>query len=488
MPVGTEIKISLPEMEEGKVSFHISEAAYRIECTVSVYTFDRKEGVTMNSIWTMTTETEERQPLKKNLSVDTAVIGGGIAGVLTAHFLKQSGIETVVLEADRLFGGQTKNTTAKITLQHGLIYHKLIEKVGKERAGLYVEANRAAIGQYRRMAEEENMDCFFRSCNACLYTMKDGEALQKEEAAARSLGICAEYTTKTELPFQVKGALCYYDQAVFHPLLFLKKIAEGLTVYENTRVVDVKGHELITEDYRVEAEHIVFATHYPFINIPGFYFLRMHQERSYVLALQNTRQMDNMYYGIDRDGLSFRKSGDVLLLGGGSHRTGENKGGGKYRDLRMAAEKMFPGCREVTRWSAQDCMPVDDIPYIGRYSAEYPDWYVATGFRKWGMTSAMAAAMLIRELITEGKSRFEEVFTPQRLNLQASAGKLAEEGMESAKGLGKGLFTATPRCPHMGCALEWNPDELSWDCPCHGSRFDSNGKLMDNPAQVDLEV
>ena len=154
----------------------------------------------------------------------------------------------------------------------------------------------------------------------------------------------------------------------------------------------------------------------------------------------------------------------------------------------MAAEKMFPGCREVTRWSAQDCMPVDDIPYIGRYSAEYPDWYVATGFRKWGMTSAMAAAMLIRELITEGKSRFEEVFTPQRLNLQASAGKLAEEGMESAKGLGKGLFTATPRCPHMGCALEWNPDELSWDCPCHGSRFDSNGKLMDNPAQVDLEV
>ncbi len=440
----------------------------------------------MDSIWTMTAKQKERQPLRKNLSVDAAVIGGGIAGVLTACFLERLGMETVVLEAARLFSGQTKNTTAKITLQHGLVYHKLTEKVGKEQAGLYAEANRAAIAQYRKMAEEEKMDCLFRNCNAYLYTRKEEEALLKEEEAAKDLGICAEYTTKTELPFPVKGALCFYDQAVFHPLLFLERVAEGLTVYENTRVLDVKEHEIYTEDYRVEAKHIVFATHYPFLNIPGFYFLRMHQERSYVLALQNTKQMDHMYYGIDEDGLSFRKNGDILLLGGGGHRTGDNKGGGKYRDLRLAAEKMFPMCREVTRWSAQDCMPVDDIPYIGRYSAEYPYWYVASGFRKWGMSSSMVAAMIIRDLAAEGKSRFEEVFSPQRLNLQASAGKLAEEGIEAAKGLGKGLFTATPRCPHMGCALEWNPDELSWDCPCHGSRFDRDGKLLDNPAQVDL--
>lgn len=442
----------------------------------------------MNSIWTMTTDIKEREPLKKNLSVNTVVIGAGIAGVLTAYFLNQMGIEAVVLEGAHLFSGQTKNTTAKITLQHGMIYHKLIDKVGEQQAKLYVEANRSAIGQYRKIIEEQNIDCQFRNCSAYLYTMKDEEALHKEKEAAKSLGICAEYTDKTELPFQVKGALCYYDQAVFHPLLFLQKMAEGLTVYENTRVLSVEEHEVIMKDYRIKAKNIVFATHYPFINVPGFYFLRMHQERSYVLALQNTKQMDHIYYGIDEEGLSFRKSGDILLLGGGSHRTGENKGGGKYRDLRLAAEKMFPMSREVARWSAQDCMPVDDIPYIGRYSAEYPYWYVATGFRKWGMSSSMVAAMVIRDLIAEGKSRFEEVFTPQRLNLQASAGKLAEEGIESAKGLGKGLFTATPRCPHMGCALEWNPDELSWDCPCHGSRFDSNGKLIDNPAQEDLNV
>lgn len=447
----------------------------------------------MESIWTMTTDKTERAALKKNLSVDAVVIGGGIAGVLTARFLQRRGIGTVVLEASRLFSGQTKNTTAKITLQHGMIYHKLMDKVGERQAGLYMEANRLAVSHYRRIVEEQDIDCQFRNCSSYLYTMKDEEALHKEGEAAKSLGICAEYTTRTELPFQVKGALCYYDQAVFHPLLFLHRMAEGLTIYENTKVLSVEGHEVVTQNHvtqnhRIEAGHIVFATHYPFINVPGFYFLRMHQERSYVLALRNTKQMDHAYYGIDEDGLSFRKSGDVLLLGGGGHRTGENKGGGAYRNLALAADRMFPGCREVTRWSAQDCMPVDDIPYIGRYSTEYPYWYVATGFRKWGMSSSMAAAMIISELIAEGKSRFEEVFTPQRLNLQASAGKLAEEGMESAKGLGKGLFTATPRCPHMGCALEWNPDELSWDCPCHGSRFDSNGKLIDNPAQVDLDI
>lgn len=441
----------------------------------------------MDSIWTMTSKRAERQELRKNLSVDAVVIGGGIAGILTAWFLKEAGLETVVLEAAGLFSGQTKNTTAKITLQHGLIYHKLINKVGKQQAALYAEANRAAIGQYRKMAEALGTDCRFRNCRSYLYTMKDEAALHQEEEAAKSLGICAEYTTRTELPFQVKGALCYYDQAVFHPLLFLQKAAENLTIYENTKVLTVEGHEVLTENYRVEGDYIIFATHYPFINVPGFYFLRMHQERSYVLALKNTGQMDNIYYGVDEDGLSFRKSGDILLLGGGNHRTGENKGGGKYRDLRLAAEKMFPQCREISHWSAQDCMPVDDIPYIGRYSAEYPYWHVATGFRKWGMTGSMTAAMLIKDLVTEGKSRFEEVFTPQRLNLQAAAAKLAEEGIESAKGLGKGLFTATPRCPHMGCALEWNPDELSWDCPCHGSRFDSQGRLLDNPAQTDLK-
>lgn len=450
----------------------------------------------MDSIWTMTADIPAREPLKGKIKVDTAVIGGGIAGILTAYLLQKKGIDTVVLEASRIGSGQTKNTTAKITLQHGVIYHKLIDKIGKEKAGLYAEANRLAINEYRNIIGEKQIECEFRECSSYLYTREKTDILKKEEEAAKSLGICAERTAKTELPFAVEDALRFYDQAVFHPLMFLREIAKDVMVYENTKILTVerlkreaKGitNKLKADKAEILADRVVFATHYPFINMPGYYFMRMHQERSYVIALKNTKQLDNIYYGIDKEGLSFRKSGDCLLLGGGGHRTGENKEGGKYRNLRMQAERWFPKCKEITRFSAQDCMPIDDIPYIGRYSASIPDWYVATGFRKWGMTDAMLSAMIISDLIARGKNIYEEVFTPQRFHVQASAGKLMEEGVQSVKGLSKGIFSATPRCPHMGCSLEWNPDELSWDCPCHGSRFDSSGRLLDNPAQEDLK-
>jgi len=441
----------------------------------------------MGSIWSDTVQIKAGNILKEDISADNVIIGGGIVGILTAYHLKKKGRDAIILEAARLCSGQTKNTTAKITLQHGLIYHHLIEKAGREQAALYAEANHDAIAEYKKIIREKGIECQFRECSSYLYTLENEEKLIQEAEAAKALGISAEYTLKTELPFEVKGALCFYDQAVFHPLLFLEKIADDIKVYENTRVLTVNDNEIITERHKIKAKNIIFATHYPFINVPGFYFIRMHQERSYVLALKDTKQMDNIYYGVDKGGLSFRKSGDLMLLGGGNHRTGENKEGGKYRDLCLQAEKLFPGSREVCRWSAQDCMSVDNIPYIGKYAADRPDWYVATGFRKWGMTSSMVAARVISALIEEGVSQYEELFTPKRLMLQASAAHLLEEGIESAKGLSKGIFSAVPRCPHMGCALEWNPDELSWDCTCHGSRFDINGNLIDNPAQTGLE-
>lgn len=449
----------------------------------------------MDSIWTMTVDFPERESLTGKIKVDTAVIGGGLAGILTAYLLQKKGIDTIVLEAARIGSGQTKNTTAKITLQRGAIYHKLIDEIGNEKAKLYAEANRLGINEYRNIIREKKIECEFRECSSYLYTCEKTDILKKEEEAAKGLGICAERTSKTELPFEVEDALRFYDQAVFHPLKFLKEIAKDVTIYENTKILTVerleregKGiiNKLKADKAEILADKVVFATHYPFINMPGYYFMRMHQERSYVIALKGTKQLDNIYYGIDKKGISFRKSGDYLLMGGGSHRTGENKEGGKYQRLRMQAEKWFPKCKEITRFSAQDCMPIDDIPYIGQYSASTPDWYVATGFKKWGMTNAMISAMIISDLIAKGKNIYEEVFTPQRFHIQASAGKLMEEGVQSVKGLSKGVFSATPRCPHMGCSLEWNPDELSWDCPCHGSRFDSDGKLIDNPAQEDL--
>ena len=476
------------------------------------------------SIWNRTASLRPREPLSGDRKVDAAVIGGGLAGILTAHFLRAAGLETVVLEAARAGSGQTGRTTAKITAQHGLIYERLIDQLGREKAVLYAQANQWAVAEYRRMVREGGIDCDFTDCPAYLYATGDPWPIHREAEAAHSLGIDAACTADTELPFPVAAALRFGNQARFHPLRFLDAVAEPLELYEQTRVRDVEGNRVITDRGTVTAEHVVFACHYPFRNVPGYYFLRMHQERSYVLALENAAGLEGMYFGTDGDGLSFRPQGDLLLLGGGGHRTGENSAGGQYQKLRQAARSFWPESRETAAWSAQDGMPLDGVPYIGRFSAATPNWYVATGFQKWGMTSSMVAARLLTDLITTGASPWEEVFTLQRFQPSAAGKALLQESTQAAKGLGRRLFTppraeveALPRghggvvesrgeklgvykddggevfcvsvrCPHLGCQLEWNPDEKSWDCPCHGSRFDYRGRLLDGPAQRDADV
>ena len=276
------------------------------------------------SIWNRTASLRPREPLSGDRKVDAAVIGGGLAGILTAHFLRAAGLETVVLEAARAGSGQTGRTTAKITAQHGLIYERLIDQLGREKAVLYAQANQWAVAEYRRMVRELGIDCDFTDCPAYLYATGDPWPIHREEEAARSLGIDAACVADTELPFPVAAALRFGNQARFHPLRFLDAVAEPLELYEQTRVRDVEGNRVITDRGTVTAEHVVFACHYPFRNVPGYYFLRMHQERSYVLALENAAGLEGMYFGTDGDGLSFRHQGDLLLLGGVGHRTGEN--------------------------------------------------------------------------------------------------------------------------------------------------------------------
>ena len=270
----------------------------------------------------------------------------------------------------------------------------------------------------------------------------------------------------------------------------------------------------------VRAEHIVFATHYPFVNAPGWFFLRMHQERSYVLALESEWLPEGMYIGADADGLSLREADGLLLAGGEAHRTGENSAGGRYERL-LERTRAFAG-KERARWSAQDCVTVDGVPYIGLFSEEN-GWYVATGFGKWGMSSSMASALLLSGQIAGGAPDWTEVFAPMRFQLSASAKSAATELTQACKGLARGFFAfpralldelprghggiveaegrkagvykdengechfVDPRCPHLGCQVEWNPDERSWDCPCHGSRFRFDGALIDNPAQEGLQ-
>lgn len=460
----------------------------------------------MKSIWTDTAEFTERKPLHGNITVQAAVIGGGIAGILIAWQLRQRGVDVVILEEERICTGQTGCTTAKITCQHNLIYDRLIRQFGRERARLYAKANLAAVGEYEKLIRERKIDCDFSRQTSWLFSTEKVDGVEREAGAARLLGINAEYTTYTGLPFKVKGAVKFEQQAQFHPLKFLKVLAAELTIYEHTRVISLEGGNvirgrtaektsLITDRGVVTASQVVFACHYPFVNFPGLYFARLHQERSYVVALENARMPEGIYLGVDGDKFSLRKAGDLTLLGGCSHRTGGNRGGGEYDVLLEKAQQWFPGSREVKRWSAQDCMSLDGIPYIGRFAASKPHWYVATGFNKWGMTSAMVASGIIPDLICGTENVYAPVFSPQRFNLNASAGNLlCNLGISSAglvKGAIAGLNTkgkVTKRCSHLGCKLEWNADENTWECPCHGSCFADDGTKLEGPAQTGIRL
>ncbi len=440
----------------------------------------------MKSIWTESTLIPRRNPLPGNKRTEVAVIGAGMAGILTAYFLQKHGLHVVVLEADRIGSGQTGFTTAKITSQHNLIYQKLVRTAGEETARLYGKANQLAVKEYGKLIKRHSIQCHYEETDAYLYSVQESEVLLKEAECAARLGLPASFAGETGLPFPVHGAVRFTGQAQFHPLEFLRDISAGLTVYERTRVTKVQGHEVVTDKGVVKAEKVVFATHYPFINFPGFYFMKMYQEKSYVLGLEPAASLNGMYLGIDSKAYSFRNAGDRLLLGYGSHRTGKIPKENPFLTMKRAGEHLFPEAVELGRWTAQDCMTLDSIPYIGTFSSIRPDWYVATGFGKWGMSSSMAAAKILSTQITGKRTPYDAVFTPQRHHLRACAGRIIYHGLESVKGLSAGAVPGALNCPHMGCRLVWNRFDKRWECPCHGSSFEINGKISSGPAQQNV--
>ena len=430
-----------------------------------------------NSIWTNDSALPVFPKLEEDIKTDVAIIGGGLAGILCAWQLKQAGIDYVLIEADRICHGVTRNTTAKITSQHGLIYGQLLRRFGAEAARLYFDANQDALTQYQALAQR--IDCDFEQKDHYIYATDDATALEEELAALARIHAPAQFVPTPELPFPTLGAIRFSQQAQFHPLKFVSGIAKELRIYENTAAKEFKGNTIITDSGRITASKIIVATHFPLINKHGSYFLKLYQQRSYVLALDHCPNVKGMYLGSDKECLSFRNHNGLLLLGGGGHRTGK-KGSG-WRKLEEFAQTYYPGSRQVCRWAAQDCMSLDTVPYIGPYSANTPDLFVATGFNKWGTTSSMAAATVLADLVQGKENPYAAVFSPQRNMLRP---QLLKNGAETLCNL---LRPTVPRCPHMGCALKWNPQERSWDCSCHGSRFTEHGKLLDNPATSDLK-
>lgn len=436
--------------------------------------------------------------LEQDLSADAVIVGGGLAGLLTALLLKQSGLDVVVLEGGRIGHGASGHTTAKVTAQHGPIYAKLIEKWGKAAARRYAQVQLAALSQMHGLTQALELDCDWVQQPACLFaTTPQGEkVLEKEARAYQQMGLIAQYKlAETALPLPVRASLTLQDQAAFHPVKFMGGIAQALCkdspcIYEHSRVlsVDVQQNIVYTDKAKVQAKWVVIATHYPIINLPGLYFARLKVERSCAMLLRGAPQIDTMAISVDPTVLSLRMADGNLLLGGANYPCGRQGKVNHYKMLEETARKYFPAARPMMVWSAQDAMPPDDLPFVGAYSKATPRLLVATGFGKWGMTNSMAAARLLQRRVLGKKDAEMAMLSPQRTGLHAAAG-VAGQVLSTAGGMASGVGRLfNPACTHMGCRLSWNQDEQSWDCPCHGSRFEKSGDVLEGPAVKGLRV
>lgn len=432
----------------------------------------------MKSIWNGSTEIPNFQRLGGTRNTDVLIIGGGLAGVLCAYFLKQKGVDCILAEGGKICSGTTANTTAKITSQHGLIYHKLLKKLGAEKASMYLYANQNAVEEYNKLCR--NIDCNYEIKDNYVYSLDDRSLLEKEINSLSKIGHKADFKNNLPLPFETVGAVKFSNQAQFNPLKFVSELCKDLNIFENTFIYEIRDNRALTDSGEINAKKIIVTTHFPFINKHGSYFLKLYQHRSYAIALNNAPNINGMYVDENKKGMSFRNYGKYLILGGGSHRTG--KKGGSWNEIRDAAARFYPESNEKFHWAAQDCMSLDSIPYIGHYSKRMNDLYVATGFNKWGITSSMVSAMLLSDMVVGKKPDWAEVFNPSRSIITP---QLAVNAFEATVNL---LTPSTKRCPHLGCALKWNKAERSWDCPCHGSRFSSDGILLENPSTGNIKI
>lgn len=430
------------------------------------------------SVWPASVTIPEFDPLTGDKKTEVLIIGGGLCGILCAYVLKQAGVDVILAEGNKIASGITQNTTAKITSQHGLVYGKMIRDFGKEKAQMYFKVNQEAVKDYETLCQ--NIECGFEKKPAYTYSLTDRNKIEEEVMAVNEIGGKAEFKINLELPFQTQGAVYMEEQAQFHPLKFIAQIANYLTIYENTLIRDIAPHVAVSDKGRIFADNIIVATHFPFINKHGSYFLKLYQHRSYVSAYENAQELHGMYVDEAAKGMSFRTYGPLLFIGGGGHRTG--KQGGNWQELHYFAQKYYPDAELKYEWATQDCMSLDSIPYIGRYAKSTSNLYVATGFNKWGMTGSMVAAKILSDMVQGKENDYAKVFSPQRSILKP---QLLVNGFEAAVNL---LTPTSKRCPHLGCALKWNRQEHTWDCPCHGSRFENDGKRIDNPATRDANI
>jgi glycine/D-amino acid oxidase-like deaminating enzyme len=434
-----------------------------------------------------------RPPLDRDIAADVVVVGAGITGLTTALLLEREGMDVVVLEMRHVAAGATGYNTAKLSSLHGLTYTRLAGKLGREEARLYGEANEAGIARVFELAGELGIDCDLARKPNYTYSEDAAEvdALREEASLARDLGLPASYVEELDLPFGVAGAVRFDEQAEFQPVAYVDGLAAALRgpVHEGTLVTGISSGRVNTaRGPSVRADHIVVATHLSFLD-RGLYFARCHPERSYIVAGRAGRRPDGMYLSTESPAHSIRAHGEWLLVGGESHKTGQADAAERYERLSAWARERF-GLEPELRWATQDQMPVDGVPYVGRHDPLSRNVWVATGFKKWGLAMGTAAAELLAARIGGREHPWADLFDPSRLRPVAGGPTFAKENANVAYHFAADRVAkrGNPRCTHLGCLLDWNEAEETWDCPCHGSRFSESGEVIEGPAVRPLEV
>jgi glycine/D-amino acid oxidase-like deaminating enzyme/nitrite reductase/ring-hydroxylating ferredoxin subunit len=489
------------------------------------------------SYWEKSAARGSYPSLAADLECDVAVIGGGIVGVSAAHRLARDGARVALLEARRIGAGATGYTTAKISSLQGLTYSQLESSIGTDASRTYGEANQAGLKAIAGLVSDLGIECDFRRKPNFTYTEAEERrpSIEDEHRAAVRAGLPSSIANVDELPFPVAAAVSFADQAEFHPLKYLHALADaageqGCEIHEETRVVDVDQGDpckLRTDrGVTVRAERVVVATHLPIFD-RGLFFARTHPERSYVLLAQlRGRVPQGMYLSDESPAHSLRAvptdDGELLMIGGESHKAGQSDPAERYAALEEWARERFEVASIEHRWATQDNIPADGLPFVGRLWPFSDKVLTATGLRKWGIAMGTSAASILGDLVAGQQNRWADTFTPMRVHPKAGAATFAKENAnvaghffidriaarESAEGLSPGegrvtgsglgqraiyrddagqLHTLSARCTHLGCIVKFNRPEQTWDCPCHGSRFDATGEVIEGPATSPLE-
>lgn len=483
------------------------------------------------SWWLATASATGRSSLRGRERAEVAVIGGGIAGMTTALLLARRGVHVAVLESGRIAEGASGNNTAKVTALQSTVYSTLLGEHDAATATAYAEAALAGVELVAELAEP--IDCGLRRLPAATFAMDADEVdtVRAEYEAATQAGLPVEWTTTLDLPVPVHGAVRLPGQLALHPADYVRGLAdaveaEGGRVFEISRVRQVSAappYRVTTDDGALDAENVVVATHYPILD-RGLFFPRLEVQRSYCVAatLKSGKPPQELAISAGSPLWSFASYEDRLILGGQGHPAGDPVDFARYTELGEFAARHFDVDEVTHRWSAQDPKAYDSIPIAGPYFPGARKLWVETGFGKWGLAMGTAAATVVADGITGSANPHRDLFSPQRISLK-SASKLMQQNakvakdfvgdrlaqadakstddiaVDQAKVLADGhgrkgvyrdregtLHAVSMRCTHLGCFVRFNAAERSWDCPCHGSRFDVDGIVLEGPATAPL--